>query len=95
MLVCLHAPPSRGRNTYRQARVAQWSRGASAAMSDDEEKKSKFTVQGARADVKVLDDAGTIGTRAKETDSLIARQQGKDAVLCAIKDPPIGSKNQE
>jgi len=63
-------------------------------MSDDEG-TSKRAVQGARPEVKVADDAGTIGTRAKEVDSLIARQQFKDAVMCAIKDPPIGSKNQD
>ena len=65
-------------------------------MSDDEGTGKKgFVVQGARPDVKIPDDAGTISNRAKEVDSLIARQQGKDAVLIAVKDPPIGSKNQE
>lgn len=64
-------------------------------MSDDEAPSKKIVVQGARPEVKIHDDMGTIGTRAKEVDSLIARQQAKDAVLAAIKDPPIGSKNAE
>ena len=64
-------------------------------MSDDEGGGRKIVVQGARPEVKILDDDATIGARTKEVESLIARSQGKDAVLCAIKDAPAGSKNQQ
>lgn len=63
-------------------------------MSDDEETKSKIkTIK--PAEVKINDGMDVIQARAKEVDAFLTKSNGKDAVLAAINDPPLGSKSEE
>ena len=38
---------------------------------------------------------GVIEKRAKEVESFLSRQLAKDALLCAVVDPPLGCVNRE
>lgn len=61
-------------------------------MSDDEDTKSKIkTIK--PAEVKINDAIDVIQARAKDVEAFLTKSNGKDAVLAAINDPPLGSKN--
>jgi len=60
-------------------------------MSDDEDEKPKKAVK----DVAINDGMDVIQKRAKDVDAFLAKANGKDALLTAIADPPLGSKNEQ
>ena len=61
-------------------------------MSDDEDDKPK---RAPPPEAKVNDGMDVLQKRAKEVEALLAKSNGKDAVIVAIADPPLGSKNEE
>ena len=62
-------------------------------MSDDEDTgKSKVkTIK--PVEQKVNDDMGVIEKRGKDVEALLAKSNAKEAVVVAIAEPPLGSKN--
>ena len=63
-------------------------------MSDDEEEKPKKSSKPV-AEVRINDGMDVIQKRARDVDAFLAKSNGKDALLTAIADPPLGSKNDQ
>ena len=61
-------------------------------MSDEEDDKPK---RGAKPESKVNDSMSVLQARQKEVEGFLAKSNPKDALLAAIADPPLGSKNEE
>ena len=62
-------------------------------MSDDEDEKPKRVMK--TTEVKINDNLDVIQKRAKDVDAFLAKSNSKDAVLAAIADPPLGTKNEQ
>jgi ARP2/3 complex 16 kDa subunit (p16-Arc) len=62
-------------------------------MSDDEDEKPKRVMK--TTEIKINDSMDVIQKRAKDVDALLAKSNAKDAVITAIADPPLGSKNEQ
>lgn len=62
-------------------------------MSDDEDEKPKRVMK--TTEVKINDNMDVIQKRAKDVEAFLSKSNGKDALLTAIADPPLGSKNEQ
>jgi phosphopantetheine adenylyltransferase len=62
-------------------------------MSDDEGEGKQKAKSIKPAEIKINDAMDVIEKRAKEVDTFLSKNCGKDAVVVAITDPPLGSKN--
>jgi predicted RNA methylase len=62
-------------------------------MSDDEDDKPKRVMK--TTEVKINDGLDVIQKRAKDVDAFLGKSNSKDAILAAIADPPLGSKNEQ
>jgi hypothetical protein len=63
-------------------------------MSDDEEEKPKKATK-AQTELKINDHMDVLEKRSKDVEAFLAKSNGKEAVLAAIQDPPLGSKNEQ
>jgi hypothetical protein len=62
-------------------------------MSDDEDERPKRVMK--TTEVKINDNMDVIQKRAKDVEAFLSKSNGKDALLTAIADPPLGSKNEQ
>ena len=63
-------------------------------MSDDEDEKPKRPLK-APTEIKINDGMDVIQKRAKDVDGFLAKSNASGALLAAIADPPLGSKNEQ